>query len=113
NVPNCVGCIDRKHIRLKCPEKSGTQFYNYKQFFPIVLQGVCNANYKFVCVDIGWHGKQSDGGTFAASSLYISLENGSSKLPQNANLSQTDVSLPHVLLGHGAYPLKTYLMKPH
>lgn len=40
------------------------------------------------------------------------LENGSLKLPQNANLPQTDVSL-HVLLGDDAYPLKIYLMKSY
>jgi hypothetical protein len=66
NFPNCVGCTDGKHIRLKCTRKSGTQFYNYKKCFPIVLQVECDANYKFVCVDIGGYGKQSDGGTFAA-----------------------------------------------
>jgi hypothetical protein len=49
NFPNCVGCTDGKHIRLKCPRKSGTRFYNYNNFFFVVLQAVCDANYKFVC----------------------------------------------------------------
>lgn len=45
-------------------------FYNYKQFFFIVWQGVTDANYQFIAVDIGGYGKQSDGGTFQASDLY-------------------------------------------
>lgn len=33
NFPNCIGAIDGKHIRLKCPSHSGTMYYNYKNFF--------------------------------------------------------------------------------
>lgn len=37
NFRNCLGAIDGKHIRIKCPPQSGTMFYNYKSFFSIVL----------------------------------------------------------------------------
>lgn len=33
NFPNCIGAIDGKHIRIKCPPHSGTMFYNYNFFF--------------------------------------------------------------------------------
>nr|XP_022909001.1 protein ALP1-like isoform X2 [Onthophagus taurus] len=112
NFPNCIGCIDGKHIRIKCPSKTGTMFYNYKQYFSIVLQAVADANYKFVCIDVGGYGKQSDGGTFASSTLSQQLEHGS-LLPENRKLPNSDVVLPHVLLGDDAYPLKKYLMKPY
>jgi len=40
NFPNVIGCIDGKHIHIKCPTKAGSLFDNYKQFFSVVLQGV-------------------------------------------------------------------------
>lgn len=87
-------------------------FYNYKQFFSVVLQAVADANYKLLCIDMGGYGKQSDGGTFASSTLYKQLGNGSF-LPEEKKLPNSEVILPHVLLGDDAYPLKSYLMKPY
>ncbi|CAH1968364.1 unnamed protein product [Acanthoscelides obtectus] len=29
DFPNCIGAVDGKHIRLKKPDKTGTEFYNY------------------------------------------------------------------------------------
>lgn len=113
NFPNCVGCIDGKHIRIRCPSNSGSMYYNYKQYFSEVLQAVSDANYRFICVDIGAFGKQSDGGIFANSSLYAHLQNKSLNIPKDKPLPQSNLVLPHVFLGDEAYPLKTYLMKPY
>jgi len=33
NFPNVIGYTDGKHIRIKCPTKAGSLFYNYN-FFP-------------------------------------------------------------------------------
>lgn len=35
NLSNCMGSIDGKHIRLKCPLNSGTLFYKYKKYHSI------------------------------------------------------------------------------
>jgi hypothetical protein len=62
NFPNCSGSIGGKHIGIKCPPNSSSQYFNYKQYHSIVLQAVLNANLKFVTAAVGAYGKQSNGG---------------------------------------------------
>lgn len=64
NFPHCIGAIDDKHIRVIKPEHSGSLYYNYKNFFSILLIGICDASYKFLYVDISAYGKSSDSTIF-------------------------------------------------
>ena len=45
NFPNCVGAIDGKHVRIRCPQISVSQCYNYKSYFSEHLQAIVNAKY--------------------------------------------------------------------
>lgn len=112
NFPNCFGCIDGKHIRIKCPANSGTSYYNYKKYFSIVLQAVADSNCRFIFIDTGAFGKQSDGGIFRESTLYQHLVAGSLNIPADCNLPNSNKRLPYVLLGDEAYPLLKHLLKP-
>lgn len=113
NFPNCIGSIDGKHIRINCPAHSGTMFYNYKKFFSIVLQGLVDANYRFINIDVGGYGKQSDGGTFRSSSLFVYLSDGRLNIPRECALPNSDITVPHVIIGDEAYPLLLNLLKPY
>lgn len=65
NFPNCIGAIDGKNFQIRCPSHSGSSYFNYLKYFSILLQGVADANKKFIAIEIGARGKQSDGGIFA------------------------------------------------
>ncbi|KAJ8872371.1 hypothetical protein PR048_025975 [Dryococelus australis] len=109
--PNCMGCTDDKHIRIKVPPKSGSMFYNYKHFFCIVLHAVAAQDYTFVAVDIGAYCKESDGGIFASSNLFRQLQNGALKTNLKKCLPGSDITLPHIIIGDDAYILKPYPMR--
>lgn len=64
NFPNVMGCLDGKHIRVQCPSRTGSLYYNYKDFFSIVLLALVGPNYKFIGVDIGSFGREGDAGDF-------------------------------------------------
>jgi len=113
NFPNCVGSIDGKHIRLKCPSNSGSMYYNYKYYYSIVPQRLPDARYRFITIDVGAYGKQSDSGIFRHSSLYQLLSSNNFNMPHAKKLPLSDVELPFVILGDQAYPLLSYLMRPY
>lgn len=102
NFPNCIGAIDGKHIVIECPSNSGSNFFNYKGTYSIVLLALVDNNYNFTCIDIGAHGSMSDGGIFNKSSLKKGIEGNLLDLPVDA-----------VILGDEAFPLTSYLMKPY
>lgn len=113
NFPNCIGSIDGKHIRIQCPPHSGSMNYNYKKYFSIVLQAVADANCKFIAIEVGGYGKQSDGGTFSASTLHELMRTGQLGIPADARLPGTNNVVPHVFVGDEAYPLLPNLLRPY
>lgn len=111
--PNCIGAIDGKHCQIKSPGYSGSMYFNYLKYFSIVLQGVADAKKKFLTIEVGGRGKQSDGGIFTASTLFQLLESDNFNIPEPKALPGTETVLPHVMIGDEAYPLKPYLMRPY
>ncbi|XP_022910414.2 uncharacterized protein [Onthophagus taurus] len=112
NFPNAVGALDGKHILIEAPQHSGSNYFCYKKHFSIVLLALVDANKKFIAVDVGAFGKNSDARIFQNSNMGQSLREGNFNMPPPKPLPDGN-NLPHVIVGDEAFPLCTYLMRPY
>ncbi|KAM6926036.1 uncharacterized protein PEZ65_009648 [Lycodopsis pacificus] len=114
NFPLCCGALDGKHVVLKAPANSGSQFYNYKGTFSLVLLAVVDAKYCFRLIDVGGYGRTSDGGSLANSAFGQALKSGTLHLPADLPLPGADHQglQPHVFVADEAFPLRKNLMRP-
>ena len=55
-----IGCIDGTHITIKRPSDNSQDFFNYKQFFSLNVQAVCDSNGQFMDVECRWPGSVHD-----------------------------------------------------
>lgn len=113
NYPNCIGALDGKHVVTEKPPNSGSTYFNYKKQFSVVLMALVDADLRFITVDVGAYGKNSDGGIFKNSALGRALNGGMLKIPEPKKLPGTDILMPHVIVGDEAFPLSTNLMRPY
>lgn len=81
---------------------SGSDYYNYKGTFSIVLLAACDSDLKFRYINVGHYGRASDGGIFARSNFKHMLEERNLNAPEGM-----------VFLGDQAFPLTDYLMTPY
>ncbi|KAM3620501.1 uncharacterized protein V6R79_024560 [Siganus canaliculatus] len=114
NFPLCCGAVDGKHVRIQAPDNSGSQFFNYKGTFSIVLLAVVDARYCFRVIDVGGYGRTSDGGILANSAFGQALRSGTLQLPADRLLPGADHRgpQPHVFVADEAFPLRRNLMRP-
>lgn len=114
NFPHALGAMDGKHIVVQCPNNSGSEYFNYKKTFSVVLLALVDSNYNFMYADIGSQGRISDGGVFKHSSLWQKIASDTLNLPKPRSLTSADnVDLPYVFLADGAFALHNNIMKPY
>jgi hypothetical protein len=82
-------------------------FYNYKQFFSVLLLALVDANYCFIVVDIGSFGKSSDSNVFKKSSIGRKLESNQLGIPESRPLPNDENGrcMPFVVVGDEAFTL--------
>ena len=120
--PNCIVATDGKHIAIIHPSNSGSEFYNYKGFFSIVLLAIVDYDYKFVFTDVGCQGRISDGGVYRNSFFYRATQENLLELPPDKPLpvsnnpyydSQNTEPMPYVFLTDDAFSLGKHCLKPY
>ncbi|KAH6925276.1 hypothetical protein HPB50_003179 [Hyalomma asiaticum] len=109
---NCLGAVDGKHIRIVCPKKAGSLFFNYKGTHSIVLMAAVDSRYLFRLVDVGAPGRLSDGGIFKDSPIGQRLYEVKLNLPRAAILPGSEIACPRVFVGDEAFQLRPDFMRP-
>ena len=95
-------CNESKHIVIRCPSKSGSEFYNYKKDYSVILLVTVDANYKFIYINVGTNGRVNDVLVFSKSTFNEVLQTNTLNLP-------TEV----VFVGDDAFPLRKNIMEPY
>lgn len=113
NFPHCLGAMDGKHVVLQAPFGSGSEYFNYKSFFSIVLFALVDADYNFLFADIGCQGRISDGGVFRHSFLWKQIEEKKLNIPEPDTLPGREKFVPYVILADDAFALHANIMKPY
>ena len=107
-----MGALDGKHVAISQPDNSGSEYFNYKGFFSIVLLALVDADYRFLYVDVGSSGREGDAGIFHKSDLKNMMDNETAGFPEAEILQGTCQTCEYHILGDDAFPLRKDLMKP-
>ena len=114
NFPNCLGAVDGKYIVIQAPANWGSTYINYKGTHSVVLMVVCDINYRFILVDVGDAGCQSDRGVFANSDFGQGIENQTLHIPRSRPFPGTSApDLLCVFVGDEGFPLKENMLQPY
>ncbi|XP_056391175.1 uncharacterized protein LOC130284647 [Hyla sarda] len=111
--PNCIGAVDGKHVRVQKPPGSGSQYFNYKKYFSMVLMAVADASYKYIAIDVGAYGSTGDSRVLRTSEFGRQVLQDQVTLPPPKPLPGTTHLVPFVMVSDEAFPLMTNLLRPY
>jgi len=113
NFPHTCGAIDGKHVACKAPPNSGSQYYNYKGFFSVILFAMVDADYKFLWADVSGVGSCSDAQIYNDRELKECIENNLIGFPDPEPLPNDNENVPYYIIGDDAFGLRPHMMKPY
>ncbi|XP_068716991.1 putative nuclease HARBI1 [Montipora capricornis] len=110
HFPQVVGAFDGSHIPIKAPKEDPNDYVNRKSFHSIVLQGVADANGKFLHVSTGYAGSIHNARMLRMRSLLTAIEDGDILHSPLRRIGGMQVKPP--IVADPAYKLTTWCMKP-
>ena len=111
--PCCFGAVDGSHLPIKCPnggQEAQKEYHNFKDFYSIVLMAMIDYKYRFIWASCGFPGNSHDSIILQSTNLYTQITENN--LLPNIAKCQDGVKIGPVILGDGAFPFKTWLLKP-
>ena len=111
--PCCWTAIDGCHIPMKCPPgglQACKEYHNFKNFYSIVLMAMVDSHYRFVWGSCGFPGNSHDAVIFRSTDLWSRIQEGFIPV---IGKTVGDVTVPPLIVGDSAFPLRTWLMKPY
>ena len=108
--PPCCWCT---RWQTYCCEEAGSEYFNYKGYFSLVLLALVDAEYKFLLENVGSSGSSFDAEIINHSKLRRKIETETLGLPPPEPLGPGGPNLHHFLLGDDAFPLMPFLVKPY
>ena len=106
--------LDGCHIPIKCPSGGGEsrkEYYNFKNFYSVVLMGLLDAKYRFIWASAGLPGSTHDSMIFQTTKLYNRIVN-ENYLPR-VSTKVNGHNIPPIILGDSAFPHHSWLQKPY
>ena len=87
------------------------QYYNFKKSYSDVLLALVDAHYRFIWASIGAPGNTHCSTYFQRTSLCEKITKGELILSKVQRVD--DIEIPIQILGDGAFPLRSWLMRPY
>lgn len=109
--PCCWASIDGCHIPIKCPPgglEACKEYHNFKNFYSIVLMGVVDSHYRFVWGSCEFPRDSHDAVIFRSTDLWNSIQGFMPTIGKAVG----DITLPPLVVGDPAFPLRLWLMRP-
>ena len=69
---------------------AGSAYYNYKGRHSIILMAVYDAKYRFITVEIGQCGRQSDGSAYNNGDIGYAIENNTLNILNDRKISNSE-----------------------
>ncbi|XP_053968027.1 putative nuclease HARBI1 [Anastrepha ludens] len=100
--PFVIGCLDGTHFNIPTPSEDAISYYDRKGKHSVQMQAICESQFRFLDVFIGYPGSSHDANVWRSSPVFNGITSGQLQLAPGA-----------IILGDSAYPISKSVMVPY